>query len=197
MSSRNFRESSSILKKEKTYSKKRRRYQHTSPLHVLENFQLLLNAFCIIGLCLRYTSTAACRQVEDFSYRITKELFNFWLRSDPGPELLQPINARDESPSVESEYLDIDDSRLPISATQRGETDDNESRGRRKKIRVFDVDADDEKNVPRQASRSGYRSGGSAKKLYPSAGYEAPLGMTFIPLCSACDESTDEATDEE
>jgi hypothetical protein len=75
MSSRNFRESSSILKKEKTYSKKRRRYQHTSPLHVLENFQLLLKAPCIIGVCLY--NTAACRQVEDFSYRINEELFNF------------------------------------------------------------------------------------------------------------------------
>ena len=191
MSSRNFRESSSILKKEKTCSKKRRRYKHTG--HVLDNFQLLLKAFCTIGVCLCYTNTAACRQIEDISYGITEELLNFWWRSDPGPELLQPISARDESLSVENEYIDIDDNRRPISATQRGETDDNESRSRRKKIRVFDVDAD--------AAKSGYRSGGSAKKLYSipnrSAGYEAPLGMTFIPLCSACDESTDEATDEE
>jgi hypothetical protein len=115
--------------------------------------------------------------------------------------LLQPISARDENPSVENEYLDIDGSRLPFSATERGETDGNESRSRRKKIRVFDVDADDERNVPRQAGKTGYRSGGSAKKSYPtpnrSVGYVAPLGMTFVPLCSACDESTDEATDEE
>lgn len=114
--------------------------------------------------------------------------------------LLQPISARDESPSGENEYLNIDDSRLPISATQRSDTDD-ESRSRRKKISVFDVDAADKKNVPRQAGKTGYRSGGSEKKLYPvtnrSAGYEAPIGMTFIPLCSACDESTGEATDEE
>lgn len=115
--------------------------------------------------------------------------------------LLQPISARDESPTVENEYVNIDDSRLAISATRRRETDDNESISRRKKIRVFDVDADDEKNVPRQASKTGHRSGEPEKTLYPvpnrSVGYEAPLGMTFIPLCSACDESTDEATDEE
>ena len=60
--------------------------------------------------------------------------------------------------------------------------------------------AADENIIPRQAAEIGYRNsyetGGSEKSLYAgpnrSAGYIAPVGMLFVPMCSACDESTDE-----
>lgn len=117
--------------------------------------------------------------------------------------LLQPISASDERPfpSLVNNYQYIDDSRLLSAA---GERDIDESaRKIRKKSRTFKakphVDSDDDENVPRQASKIDYENSdeekGSKNRLYPgpnrSAGYLAPLGMQFVPMCSACDESTD------
>lgn len=131
--------------------------------------------------------------------------FIYIFRSDPGPELLQPISASDERlvTSVANDYLDLDDRLLFTSASQARGNDDNVTKIR-KKGRVSGVtshaNAADENIIPRQAAEidyhNSYESGGSEKSLYAgpnrSAGYVAPVGMLFIPMCSACDESTDE-----
>jgi hypothetical protein len=184
MSSRNFQAGQLPERKGVTYSKGRRRY----------------------GTCLQMEN---CFNFEDSRHIISIGDF----RSDPAPSLLQPLVVKDEKkrrsyPSSSSRYKD---EKTGISTTNK------ESSPPRKRItssyRKSDVEVGrrmpvavgkKRKRLPIEGEgyfgRRGSPQGSDADGVEEDTsddlkdgdeGYQAPSGMTFMPMSSACDESTD------
>lgn len=122
----------------------------------------------------------------------------FTYRSDPGPKLLQPIDTFEdvqddfegiyvntttttegfEKKTVRKRKRKLSESGLAAAEKEQEMFDSNPARNRVGRFSTKNAVVLDDPSNSRAESDS-------------QVGFKAPPGMTFQPLCSACDESTD------